>query len=789
VEVFQALREGVESVSFENEHVRLGIPFPEGMVKDLNGRAGLAVEQSDFQTRVLKNWPDGSVKWALVEFLASVRKGSKKEKVIRKGNGVSLGRSLATEQHQSIWVDTGPLQVAIKKKGFNIFDRVIVDGKEILDIGNSKGIVLTKQDGTEILSATCRNSNVFIEENGPVKATVRADGFLCSGTDELLSYTMRLFFYKGNRNVSVQFTIKNASKNNVRHVYMKSLDLHSKLINDGNSRAAFLTHNGLKSLGLKDGTVNFYQAVSGFPWRSDGDSFYYHGPISPDYKRERQRGYKQEGYWVWQDNKIVFEGKRNQYPDLGFVDIFDSNGSGVTAGIRYMAGHWPKALKADVSGNLTVSLWPEENEEGYWIRFGSHNTFEVLYSFHSKIPKYPTIEVKRFQYPLIARAPIDWYNKNVEGIYPLYSFVSFSDEKNIANKLGIKYKIGWRKPKFKVRRYHYWGHGAFTNQHDFARIALVNFLRDDRSLLKAGESYLLAESMFNYYADWATYHSDDYDYSKRQFRPKENNEKASLAKVVFEWEHQHWYGMPLYYYMTGDERIREAILDLGDYIKKLSNPLSLTFMRVFGTGMFSLAAMYEFTEDREFLRLADINFERLLNSKYDPQKPYANIFIDWDRGCVVGGSGSGWRPVNPGIKADLMLGSLLYDGLLNYYFFLENSSQFKNKVYQLLMKISEFMYQEPYFEGTKRGHWAYWIPYIYNLADKEKSQHGYKLIGQASFWVVFPYLITKENKWTERMKKMLKMAIWDESGVWGSYGYLDHPGYQTMAFFILKSTR
>lgn len=792
VEVFQAIRKGVKSVSFKNEYVKLGIPFPEGVVKDLNGRAGLAVENTDFQTRVLKKWPDGSVKWALVEFLATVNKGNKAKKIIISGTGISSGKNLATDRSQSIWVDTGPLQAEIKKTGFNIFNRVVVDGQDILEVGNSKGVVLVDAKGNEFLSSNCKDSRVFIEENGPVKATIRIEGCHCFEETNLLYSTTRLFFYKGKRNVKVQYTLKNASKNYARHVFIKSLDLCLKPINDEGAKVTVSTHKGSKSFDLQKGDIDFYQAVSDFPWRSDGSHFYYNGPVSPDFKREKQRGYKQEGYWIWQDKKIVFEGKRNEYPDLGFMDISDSKGRGVTAGIRYMAGHWPKALKADTSGNLIVSLWPEENERGYWIRYGSHNTYEVMYSFHSKPLKDPKFEIKRFQYPLVARVPVDWWNKNVEGVCPLYNFVSSSEERKVAEKLGIKYKVGWRKPKFQVWRYHYWGHGGFLNQHDFARISLVNFLRHDKDLLKAGEFYLLAESMFNYYADWAVYHSDDYDYSKIQYNPKDNKGKAGLAKVVFEWEHQHWYGMPLYYYMTGDERIKEAAYDLGDYIKKLSNPLSLTYMRVFGTGMFSLAAMYEFTGNQEFLRLADMNFKRLLDVESDPKEAGANrfvdrnrghIFIDWKRGYVAGGSGSGW----PGIKADLMLGSLLYDGLLNYYFQINDKNPLKEKAYDVLTGISEFMFHEPYFEDVKgkRNRWAHWIPYIYNLQDRNKSNHGYKLAGQASFWFVLPYLSTGEKRWINKSGKLVKMAMDDEE-IWGSFGFIDHPGYQAISYFLLN---
>jgi hypothetical protein len=785
--VHEALREGISGIDRTEEPVTIGIPFPKGMLYEKNGIPRLSLEGAqEFQFRVLRNWSDGSIKWLLAEFLATLKKDKSTEVIIKDGTGLSSSNLLATDKGKSIWVDTGALKVEIKKERFNIFNKVMLNGEEIVQGGSSRGIVLIDGEEKEFLASQCNDTKVTIEENGPVQATIRADGSLCRDKNKLLDYTMRFFFFKGKSRVKAQFSLRNASQKSVQHAFIKSLNLDVQVNLTGEKKILVSTHKGPQDLELQKGTLKYYQAVSDFPWMSDGDSFYYQGPIPPDYSREEQRGYKQEGYWIWVNEKLILSGKRNEYPDVGFIDISDQKGRGLTAGIRYMAGNWPKALKADASGKIIVSLWPEENQAGYWIRYGSHNSFEVIYNFHSDKTINPADEMKRVQYPLVAKAPIEWYNNNADGIHPLYRFISFSDEKKLAQKLGIEYKVGWRKPKFEVWRYHYWGHGAFLNQHDFARIALVNFLRDDRALIKAGESYLRAESMFNYYADWAVYHSDDYDYSKKEFLPKENNDKAGLAKVIFEWEHQHWYGMPLYYYMTGDERIKEAILDLGDYIKKLSNPLNMTHMRVFGTGMFSLAAMYEFTGDKEFLRLADMNFKRLLDAKYNPQQPNSTIFIDWERGCVMGGSGSGWSPENPGVKADLMLGSLLYDGLLNYYFFMEKDNPLKDKLYALIMKISEFMYKEPYFEGTKRGHWAYWIPYTYNLGDREKSQHGYKLIGQASFWVVAPYLFTQEKRWLERMEKMLKMALWDESGLWGSFGYMDHPGFQTMAYLLLK---
>lgn len=787
VEGFQSLREGVKGVAFEGDMAAVGLPFPQGAVPEVAGRPALAVEDREFQSRTLKRWPDGSVKWGLVKFLASPAAGKSESVRVVAGGGASSGPLLARQHEAGVTVDTGPMQARITRNRFDVFDEVVVDGHTVVVPGTSRGIVLTDSAGKELVASACANTRVTIEENGPIAATVRVDGGHCNGTQRLLDFTMRLFFVKGKTEAKVQYTLRNASKDFVKEALIKSLDLETALALKDGGKVTVSTHKGEAELDSAKGSVAFYQAVSDFPWMSDGESFYDFGPIPPDYPREKQRGYKQEGYWVRQEGVPVAEGKRGEYPDVAFVDLSDGEGTGATVGVRYMAGQWPKALKTDGGRIVKASLWPAENGQPYRVFYGSHTTYEVLYSFHAGSSRKDPQALRRLQYPLMARAPVEWYNRNVEGVYPLYHFIRFSDEARLAKVIGADYSIGKRKPGFSVWRYHYWGHGAFLNQHDFGRISLVNSLREDRDLVKAGEARLLAESMFNYYADWSVYHSDDYDYTKMQPKPPELGGKSGgYAKMVFEWEHQHWYGMPLWYYMTGDERVKDAILDWGEYVKKSASPLHLTYLRVFATGMFSLAAMYEFTGDEEFMSIADMNFKRLLAVKYDPQKGSPpSIFIDWDRGVVAGGSGSGW----PGIKVDLMLGSLLYDGMLNYYQYSRSNNPLRSEGYRLLMKISDFMLREPYVEGEKRGHWAYWLPYVYDLRDPKKSDHSYRLIGQASFWAVFPYEQTREDKWLERMKKMMRMALWDTAGVWGSFGYLDHPGFQTIGFYLLKENK
>lgn len=779
--VHEAVRKGVDGTARKGGPVTVGLPFPPGAVGENGGRPALGMKGADvYQFRTLAKWGDGSVMWALADFQADCRAGgtARGMSVVR-GVGISDGELLAVRTTDRIEVNTGAMRAWIRIKGFNLLDRVEVGGKVLVREGKAPGIVLTGEHGEEYRAEWDRESRVTIEENGPARAVVKAEGsHRARNGNGLLDYTVRMHFYRGKTGVRVIYTLRNASRKSAAHTFVRSIDLVTPLDAQGPMSARVGGHKGEVKAPVEHGkSLLYYQAVSDFPQKYDGDAFYYRAPIAPQPGGKGKRRFAQEGYWIRSGEKTLAEGRREEYPDLAYMDLSDDAGRGFAVGVRYAAGLWPKSLAAGADGRVAAGLFPKENERGYWIRFGGHTTFEVMYHFHSE-PNDPRAAMKEFQYPLTARAPVSWYNASVRGIDPLYHFVSFNEEKEIAEKRGYAYRVGWRRPQFRVYRYHYWGWGGFENQHDFARIALVNFLRADRDPLIAGEYFLQAEARFNYNADWAVHHSDDFDYAKEPIEARKNAGKADLAKVVFEWEHPHWYGLPLFYYMTGDERIREAIMDWSEVVLARSRNLSLSFMRVFGWGMYSLASAYDFTGDRRFLDLADHNFRRLLDARLDPNRPAKSIYVDWERGFVGAGSGSGWEPNRPGVKPGLMTGYIMHDGLYNYYLHLPDGHLLKRRVADVLEGMWDFMHREPYFEGKKGKNWAFWMPYIYDLSDAEKSQHGYKLLFEAFYANLAPWYANGENKWPARWEKILRSAAADS--VWGGFSYLDHPGMQAI---------
>jgi hypothetical protein len=151
--------------------------------------------------------------------------------------------------------------------------------------------------------------------------------------------------------------------------------------------------------------------------------------------------------------------------------------------------------------------------------------------------------------------------------------------------------------------------------------------------------------------------------------------------------------------------------------------------------------------------------------------------MDWDRGFVMRG-----KKLKPGF----MTGYIIFDGLYNYYLHMDNKNPLKEKVFDVLEGISDFMYREPYFKGYKktfRGkHWAFWLPYIYDINNKENSRHSYRLIQEAFYVNLAPYLHNGGKKWLERMDDIIRSASWDEAGIWEGFGYVDHPGFQSILY-------
>ena len=141
--VQEALPAGEVGIARDDAVVTFGLPFSNlQQVLDVDGRPSLSVIGSNrWQARTLATWPDGSVKWALLDALVDVPESVPTESlVVTLGEGVSGGANIASQSGSTIALDTGVLQATVEAVNFNVLDRVTVDGVTIVPKGTSSGI-------------------------------------------------------------------------------------------------------------------------------------------------------------------------------------------------------------------------------------------------------------------------------------------------------------------------------------------------------------------------------------------------------------------------------------------------------------------------------------------------------------------------------------------------------------------------------------------------------------------------------------------------------------------------
>ena len=194
-----------------NDPVRLGVPLRRGFVIDesslaVKERTGLTLPH---QLRVLARWPDGSVKWVLLDLQVTIDSDSESIVYLHREPGprepYSDGLSVR-EEPDSITVDTGAAIFFIDRTSHSLIDGVTVDGQEIIDAAGLS-VVLTDLAGQTYSACV---DDVRVEEVGPLRATVTVVGSLCRSRDRTpATFVARLSFFSGHGIVAVDFGLRN----------------------------------------------------------------------------------------------------------------------------------------------------------------------------------------------------------------------------------------------------------------------------------------------------------------------------------------------------------------------------------------------------------------------------------------------------------------------------------------------------------------------------------------------------------------------------------------------------
>lgn len=186
--------------------VETSVPFASGR---LLRPEGLAVYTPDgkpvlAQMRSGGDWPDGSVRWLILAFEAESGPG---DYVLRQGPAPSAADIVITDRGQIV-ADTGELVLAVPESGPNLIGLAArgPDGAVHAIISGDCDLVLIRHDGTEF-RASRGSRRAVIEERGPVRASIRVEGW-CTAQDgeRLFDYILRGTVYRGRTELLISAT-------------------------------------------------------------------------------------------------------------------------------------------------------------------------------------------------------------------------------------------------------------------------------------------------------------------------------------------------------------------------------------------------------------------------------------------------------------------------------------------------------------------------------------------------------------------------------------------------------
>ncbi len=363
-----------------------GVPMPMGAEKDtaawrLFDAAGKGVPA---QFTVLNRWPgDKSIRWALVQTPVELAGGAAAKFTLKTGAGGArplAGYALKIKEEKDRFViDTGVLRFAVKKENFALFDEVeTLSGGKATGVAGpgacGAGFVLETAKGGKFSTGAFEKSSVTLEDVGPLRGTIKAEGRHVDGKGgDLFGYQVRIYAVAGSRAVRVQYVFTcNKRKWPGEHVELKRAGVTLKP-----TLKAPLTRAALDPVGKREPTgVNQLLGL-------------YTDPITSAAGGDRK------------------------YRGPAVVSVSGADLSGAAATVRWFWQSRPKSIEVAQDGSLTVNVVDTRKEkEAVHFYPGMAKTHDILFQFKGPGPGegLDTAEsAAGFQLPFFVKCAPSWY--------------------------------------------------------------------------------------------------------------------------------------------------------------------------------------------------------------------------------------------------------------------------------------------------------------------------------------------------------------------------------------------
>ena len=632
--------------------VSAGVPFPKGALGSAEQIRLIGPGRNDIpvQAASLARWPDGSVRWALLDFQAVGQANLTAEY----GRDITPSRPHdaldIAESRSGITVTTGPIRVEFPR------DKVCLPGivslrqddgtyRRLTPANPDPAVTLIAGDGGRYTSG--KPDAVALEASGPERACVRIDlSHKGKGGKALFRSAFRIHLFRNSSAVRVTHTFENDCVDD-EFSYIRELSLRASL-DVGAAPAGRIGHRKVEGLKAQPAVLT----------------------QSHDNR-----------YTVTQGRRTLAKGKRAD----GSLDLTGGN-AGVSLAVRDFWQNYPKGISLDGSGidlhicpPLKKDAYPRGGEiedrlyyyllDGrYKLKYGVSRTHEFWLHFRSAGSKPPADFAETVQAPPLYSVSLAAFNKSRAftqlpakdpSPFPPYekwvdaAQQAYAEDRQASRAYGMLNYGDW----FGERTYN-WG----NMEYDAPWCFLQEYLRGGHP-----DFYTWAEEAVRHLVDVDTCHHSpnpgevDTQYlhcvgHTGNYYPDGYRESAIFSgrsSVSHTWVE----GSFLYGLLSGDARALEGAMATSNrLVGRMLNHYDFTNCRNSGWHLIHLSAAYRATGRRVYLNAARIIVDRVL----ERQRPSGG----WDR-LMVPGHCYCEPPRHTG-NAGFMVGILMV-GLKRYY--------------------------------------------------------------------------------------------------------------------------
>lgn len=208
--------------------VTIGVPLPPALHGNVNQLRLQTTTLTDVpaQFRVTSRWPDNSIRWVLVDFIADLS-GTGGVGSYQLNNGGTGSASTSNLQvingASTIEVRTGNLSWTVSKTAFRLFESILVDrdndgqvDDQCLDTAAARGVVIT-EGANQFRMDQIAPTRIVVEEQGPIRATVVVEGVHRNTTlgQDKLNFIVRITSWANLPLVRVSYSFRNMTGHGV----------------------------------------------------------------------------------------------------------------------------------------------------------------------------------------------------------------------------------------------------------------------------------------------------------------------------------------------------------------------------------------------------------------------------------------------------------------------------------------------------------------------------------------------------------------------------------------------